>query len=106
MEKGCFNNQIILFKINIYLISVVILSKILSYIFAILVIFTTGNIIFSIVAGQEKIHDGDWILIFCLLLIMLMGIYYIINDLKGLNHKNKKNSFGEEGILDDELVSK
>lgn len=84
----------------------VILSKILSYIFAIVVSFTTGSIIFSIIVGQEEIQDGDWLLIFCLLLIMLMGIYYIINDLKGLSTKGKKKSFGEEGILDDELVIK
>jgi hypothetical protein len=85
---------------------VVILSKILSYIFALVVIFTTGNIIFSIAVVQENVADGDWLLIFCLLLIMLMGIYFIVNDLKNLRSIRKKTAFGEEGILDDELVSK
>ena len=83
-----------------------ILSKILSYIFASVVIFLTGNIIFSIAVIQENTSDGDWLLCFCLLLIMLMGIYYIINDLRSLSSKGDKKSFGEEGILDDELVIK
>lgn len=83
-----------------------ILSKIISYIFALVVIFTTGNIIFSIAVGQDKVPEGDWLLIFCLLLIMLMGIYYIVNDIKSLRAKNIEPLYEDEGVLDEELVSK
>ncbi|MGB0863777.1 MAG: hypothetical protein ACPG19_15005 [Saprospiraceae bacterium] len=82
-----------------------IISKILSYLFALIVIFTTGNIIISIVALQDSISLGDGILVFCLLIIMLIGCYYIINDIGQRRKKTKKNNkFQDDGILDDELL--
>jgi hypothetical protein len=82
-----------------------LISKILSYFFALIVIFTTGNIIVSIVALQESVSVGDGILVFCLLIIMLMGFYYIINDVRQKTTKTtKRNKFKDDGVLDDELL--
>ena len=82
-----------------------LISKILSYFFALIVIFTTGNIIVSIVALQESVSVGDGVLVFCLLIIMLMGFYYIINDVRQKTNKTtKRNKFKDDGVLDDELL--
>lgn len=82
-----------------------LISKILSYFFALIVIFTTGNIIVSIVALQESVSVGDGILVLCLLIIMLMGFYYIINDVRQkANKTTKRNKFKDDGVLDDELL--
>jgi positive regulator of sigma E activity len=82
-----------------------LISKILSYFFALIVIFTTGNIIVSIVVLQDNISAGDGILVFCLFVIMLIGFYYIINDVKQkANKTRKRNKFKDDGVLDDELL--
>jgi hypothetical protein len=84
---------------------VYLISKILSYFFALIVIFTTGNIIVSIIALQESVSVGDGILVFCLLVIMLIGFYYIINDVRQKTNKTtKRNKFKDDGVLDDELL--
>ena len=81
-----------------------ILSKILSYLFALIVIFATGNVIVSIVVLQDTISVADAILVFCLLMIMLMGFYYIGNDIRQIPKKEKVINYDDDGVLDEELV--
>ncbi len=81
------------------------ISKILSYIFALIVIFVTGNVIVSIASFQENVSNADWFLIFCLLMIMLMGLYYIGNDIGMRKTSITKKEYGKDAsILDEELL--
>lgn len=81
------------------------ISKILSYFFALIVIFVTGNVIYSIVSFQENVSNADWFLIFCLLMIMLMGLYYIGNDI-GIQRNQVQEQYGKDtSLLDEELVN-
>jgi len=81
------------------------ISKILSYIFALIVIFVTGNVIYSIVSSQEEVSNADWFLIFCLLIIMLMGLYYIGNDIGIRKSDNLEAKYGKDtSLLDEELI--
>ena len=83
----------------------VLLSKIISYIFALVVIFVTGNIIFSIVIEQTNISNADMLLIFCMLMIMLMGIYYIGNDIRNMrSNPEDLRKTKEDGVLDEDLL--
>lgn len=81
------------------------IAKIILYIFALTVIFITGNIIFSIVAGQSEINNADMLLIFCMLMIMLMGIYYIGNDIRAMKpNPDDLRKTREEGVLDEDFL--
>lgn len=81
-----------------------IISKILSYFFAFVVIFTTGNAIYSIFVTQDNISTADGLLIFCLLMIMTMGIYYIGNDFRVKKEKKTEKMYRDDEVLDEELL--